>query len=100
MEIVLQLASRFAKLITKKDVNIPIVDFNSGTLSSVLSIVFGLAGGVALIVIIIGGIKFITSQGEPQALARARNTIIYAIVGLIVCIAAFSIVSFTSGNLG
>lgn len=81
------------------DVNIPKGTYNGSNIQDVLSIVFGIAGGVALIFVIIGGIKFMTSQGDPGALAKARNTIIYALIGLVVCIAAISIVNFVSGKL-
>lgn len=81
------------------DVNIPKGTYSGTNIQDVLSIVFGIAGGVALIFVIIGGIKFMTSQGDPGALSKARNTIIYALIGLAVCIAAFSIVNFVSGKL-
>lgn len=96
MEIVRGLAA----LIKSGEVDIPKPEITQSSISNVLSIVFGVAGGIALIIVIIAGIKFMTSQGEPQALAKARNTIIYALIGLVICIAAFSIVSFTSGKLG
>ena len=103
MEVILLRLVQFAKLITIKDIDIPKVEYKAGEngiFSSVLSVVFGVAGGVALIIIIVAGIKFMTSQGEPQAIAKARNTIIYALIGLVICIAAFSIVNFTSRQLG
>jgi hypothetical protein len=82
---------------TKLD--IPQKGLTSVTVDNVLKIVFGTLGAIALIIIIIAGIKFITSQGNPEALAKARNTIIYAAVGLAVAIGAFSIVTFVIGRL-
>jgi len=86
---------RFAQVnIDKNQVDIPQTSLSTDSLHTVLQIVFGIAGGVALLVIIIAGLRFILSQGDPNNVAKARNTIIYAIIGLIICITAFSIVTF------
>ncbi len=63
-------------------------------LSTVISILSVIVGIVAIIMIIVGGLKFITSGGEASKTAAARNTIIYALVGLVVAIAAQLIVHF------
>jgi hypothetical protein len=52
------------------------------------------AGVTAVFMIIIAGLKFITSQGESASTASARNTILYAIVGLVVVVMAQFIVRF------
>lgn len=57
-------------------------------------IVRGIAGAIALLVIVIAGIKYITSQGNPQEVAKAKNAIIYAGVGLVVLLLADAIVAF------
>ena len=66
---------------------------------TVLNIFFIVLGGVSLIVIIISGIRLMTSSGDPQAITKARNTIIYAAVGLAISISAFTIVSVVVGQL-
>lgn len=60
----------------------------------VLNVVYGLVGTLAVIFIIIGGFKYTTSQGEPGKLQSAKNTIMYAIIGLLVTIFAFAITQF------
>ncbi len=60
----------------------------STTLKTALSLFSIVVGVIALLMIIIGGVKFVTSQGESAAVASAKNTIIYALVGLV--IVAFS----------
>ena len=45
-----------------------------------------------MIMIIVGGIRYITSQGNQQQLQSAKNTVLYAVVGLVVAIAARAIV--------
>lgn len=77
----------------------PSTNLQSSTLTTVLQIVFGIAGGIALLIVVISGLQFVLSQGDPQRTAKARNAIIYALVGLLVCILAFSIVTFVVGNL-
>jgi hypothetical protein len=86
-------------VISSDKVNIPQKSIDSSSVESVLRIVFGVLGAIALIIIIIAGIKFMTSQGNPDALTKARNTIIYAAVGLAVAVGAFSIVTFVVGRL-
>lgn len=88
-----------AAWLTKDDVNIPKTDISQTKVNDIYSLIFGIAGGVAIIIIVLGGIKFITSQGDPQAVAKARNTIIYAAIGLAVSVAAFTIVTFVIGKL-
>jgi multisubunit Na+/H+ antiporter MnhB subunit len=69
------------------------------TVTTVLNFAFALGAGLAMIVIIIAGIQFMLSQGDPGKSAKARNAIIYAVIGLVLCIAAFSIVRFVLTRL-
>jgi uncharacterized membrane protein YidH (DUF202 family) len=77
-----------------------LVTANTAQLQSLLSFIFVLAGAIALLVITIAGFNFVTSQGEPQKVAKARMTILYAVVGLVVAVFAFVIVKFVVGNVG
>ena len=89
------LLSLLAQIDLPRDqVNVPQPDLTSGSLQTILQIVFGLGGGIALLVIAIAGFNFVVSGGDPQKTAKARSAIIYALVGLVVCITAFSIVAF------
>jgi Type IV secretion system pilin len=53
-----------------------------GVITAVIEIVSIIVGIAAVIVIILGGLKFITSGSNPQEVTKARETILYAIVGL------------------
>lgn len=69
----------------------------SGLMSSVqtiLNVVISVLGLVAVVVIIIGGFSYMTSQGDPAKAAKARNTILYGVIGLVVALLAFAIVNF------
>ncbi|MCA9330369.1 hypothetical protein KDA11_06980 [Candidatus Saccharibacteria bacterium] len=79
---------------------VPQVDGTSSTaIKAVLQLIFAALGSTAVVFVIIGGLKMITSNGDPQALAKTRNTIIYALVGLTVAISAELIVTFVLKNL-
>lgn len=75
--------------------SLPNVSADSDRIQTAVSIVFGIMGAVAVLIIVIAGIKFIISRGDPQAIATARRAILYSVIGLIVLVLAFSIVSFT-----
>lgn len=60
--------------------------------SDILLILTGIAGAVAIIFIIIAGIKYITSAGDEKRLASATGTLTYAIIGLVVTVLAFTII--------
>lgn len=69
-------------------------DAPSSFLSAALQIVFGVTGSVALLMIVISGFRYVIASGDPAAMAKARATILYAIIGLAVALAGFSIVTF------
>lgn len=68
--------------------------FDRGNINNGLAVAFGIAGGIALIVVAYGGLKFVLSQGNPQEITKAKNTIIDGLIGLVVIIAAGGIVGF------
>ena len=70
-----------------------------GRIRAVLNVVYLWVGIIAVIVIVIGGIRYMTSQGEPDKIKGAKNTIIYSLIGLIVTLAAFAITNFVLGAL-
>lgn len=72
----------------------PIVDAPGLFLANVLQVVFGVTGSVALIIIVLAGFRYVIAAGDPTAVAKARMTILYAVIGLAVALAGFSIVTF------
>ena len=78
---------------------LPVVNASSVQLQQILQIVLGIFGAVAVLIIVIAGLKFVTSAGNPQSASKARSTILYAIIGLIVIAAAEIIVTFVLGNI-
>jgi hypothetical protein len=63
----------------------------TGVISAILPYIFGIAGFLSIIIIVISGIQFITSSGNPEAAASARNRLVFALIGLAIIILAFAI---------
>ena len=59
-----------------------------------LAIAGGIAGGIALIIIAYGALKFVLSQGNPQEITKAKNTILDGLIGLGIIVAASGIIGF------
>ncbi len=78
---------------------------NTGIFSTITNTLLFLLGAISVIMIIIGGLRYVISGGDSNAVSAAKNTILYAIVGVIVAILAYAIinfviVSFTPGGGG
>ncbi len=55
-------------------------------------------GMISVLMIVIGGIRYSTSNGESAKVKSAKDTIIYSVVGLVVAIMAYTIVNFVVGR--
>lgn len=63
----------------------------------VVNILLFILGAIAVVMIVIGGIRYATSNGESSNIKAAKDTILYAVIGLIVAIMAYAIVNFVVG---
>lgn len=70
-----------------------------GQVESILMMVYVLAGIVAVVGIVIGGVRYTVSGGEANGIKAAKDTILYAVVGLVVVIAAAAITNFIFENV-
>lgn len=61
---------------------------------SIIQQALGVLAGIAVVMIVIGGIKYTTSQGDSGAVTSAKNTILYSVIGLIVALFSWAIVAF------
>lgn len=75
------------------------VSGSDGIILQVTRFVAYITGTIAVIIMIIAGIRFITSHGDPQSVTSARNTILYAVIGLIVIVLAQALVAFIINNI-
>ncbi|HKU19113.1 MAG TPA: hypothetical protein VJP80_07660 [Candidatus Saccharimonadales bacterium] len=73
---------------------LPTPGADSSNLHVVLQLIFGIAGAIAVIIIILAGFRLVYSQGNPSEAATARQAIIYSVVGLMVALSAEAIVTF------
>lgn len=65
------------------------------TIQAILNSVIAILGVVAVVFIVIGGVGYMTSTGDSGKLKKAKDTILYATIGLAVCALAAAIVNFT-----
>lgn len=82
----------------------PVTDVDAGadlweSVSSIIKAVIGILGLVCVIVIIIGGVNYMTSSGDAGKVKKAKDTILYGVVGLVICVLAFAIVQFVLDNI-
>ena len=66
----------------------------SGLIMKATAVLSYIIGFVAVLMIVIAGMKFVTSNGNPEAVASARNTIIYALVGVVIAASSQLIIRF------
>ncbi|MDB5182069.1 MAG: rane protein of unknown function [Candidatus Saccharibacteria bacterium] len=79
---------------------LPHTDADATKIQSILAVVFTVIGAMSVLFIVIGGMRYISSQGDPGEIAKAKNTLIYAIIGLLVSIASVAIVTFVLQRAG
>lgn len=68
-------------------------------IAGALSAVFMLIGGLSVLFLLIGAVRYIASNGDQGMIQQAKNTILYAVVGIVVSLSAFAIVQFVVGTL-
>jgi len=93
---------QFAQKLTPGDgtggtVNVPVIGGDE-VLRNGLNLAYFLGGTIAVIVIIVAGIMYVTSHGEAGGITKAKNLILYAVVGLVVILSAFAITNFIIGR--
>lgn len=101
MNILSQFAEDTKIKITANDLNLggAPTTVGEGNVQNILFTVYFWAGVVAVIVIIIGGIRYTTSNGDAGQIKSAKNTILYAVVGLVVIMMAAAITQFVIQNV-
>ena len=72
---------------------------NTGVFKQVTNTILYIVGIIAVIMLIIGGIKYVISGGDSKKVTDAKNTVLYAIIGLVIAFLAFAIVNFVISAL-
>jgi len=70
----------------------------SGTFNTITNVLLFAVGALSVIMLIIGGIRYVVSGGDSTAVQSAKNTILYAVVGIVICLLAYAVVSFVIGS--
>lgn len=70
------------------------LDGDEGVFKTVTNVMLYIIGAISVIMLIIGGIRYVVSGGESSAVTGAKNTILYAVIGIIVAIVAYAVVNF------
>lgn len=74
--------------------------FGEGSIfQSITNILLFLIGAISVIMLIIGGIRYVISGGDQNQVTSAKNTILYAIVGIVIAFLAYAAVNFVIGAL-
>ena len=69
-------------------------------LGNIVAIVIGLVGGLSVVFLIWGGLRYVISRGDPSQIKAAKDTIMYAVVGIVVAIAMGAIVAYIASKIG
>lgn len=65
-----------------------------GKIKTVVDILLFLLGAIAVIMIVVGGLRYVLSSGDASQITSAKNTILYAVIGVIVALLAYAIVNW------
>lgn len=83
--------------ISHNETGIPMISAGDSTLQAVIAAAFLIIGIISVLFIIIGGYRYVISGGDQGAIKQAKNTILYAVVGLVITIVSFVVVQFVIG---
>lgn len=80
-------------------IGVPKVELTQSTIGDVFSAVLVFVGGMSVLFMLVGAARYVTANGDAKQVTTAKNTIIYALIGMIVSSMAFIIVQFVLGRL-
>lgn len=67
---------------------------DGGIFQTITNVLLFIIGAISVIMLIIGGIRYVVSGGDQAAVTSAKNTILYAVIGIVVAILAYALVNF------
>ncbi len=67
--------------------------------TNIVNFILYVVGILAVVMVIVAGVQMTTSAGDPGAVKKAKMTMMYAIVGLVIAVLAYAIVNFVIGRL-
>jgi len=75
------------------------LDGSNGVFKNIVNTALYIIGALSVLMLIYGGIRYTVSGGDTASVTAAKNTILYAIIGIIVALLAYAIVNFVLGAL-
>ncbi|MBC7459221.1 hypothetical protein H7200_00725 [Candidatus Saccharibacteria bacterium] len=72
---------------------------NGGVITTITNVLLFIIGALSVIMLIIGGLRYVVSGGNATAVTAAKNTILYAIVGLIIAFLAYAAINFVISSI-
>jgi len=69
-------------------------------IKNIVNVLLFVVGAISVLVIIVGGLIYITSSGDSGRITMAKHTIMYAVVGVVISFLAYAIVNFVFDNFG
>lgn len=79
--------------------NLPKFTISQPNIDGIFNVIYTIVGALAVVFIIVGGIRYMLAGGEASKVAQAKNTILYALIGLVITIMAFAITNFIISNV-
>lgn len=76
------------------------IDGDSGVVTDMVNLFLYIIGIIAVIMLIFGGFQYLTSAGNQEKVKSAKNTILYAIIGLVIAIFAYAIINWVITQTG
>jgi len=67
--------------------------------TKIINTILIVIGSISVIMVIVGGIRYVVSGGDPKGISSAKDTIIYAMVGIVVAVLAGAIVNFVLARI-
>jgi len=72
---------------------------STGIVTTITNVLLFIIGALSVIMLIIGGLRYVVSGGNSTQVTAAKNTILYAIVGLVIAFLAFAAINFVINTL-
>ena len=69
------------------------------SVTNIINGIIAVLGFVCVVVMIVGGVNYMISAGDSSKVTKAKNTILYGLIGLVLCVLAFAIVNFVIVNI-
>lgn len=90
----MSILSIIADLTAIKPGGLPTPSANDATIQNVLGIVFGIIGALAFLMVVISGLRYVLAGDDPGKVSKAKDGLIYSLVGLLIALTAEAIVAF------